>query len=130
MLKIIIASETTEQLMEKCRLYSIEYDQVEYFKGYVVPKLNAFLGIENLWQHLAQFKANCDNTRGNDALMSRQFVNNFNNIVFEWYFKLLNGLVKTFVELETLFHMRFVGKMKKVTILDFTLENRRKDESH
>ncbi|KAL0922853.1 hypothetical protein M5K25_006880 [Dendrobium thyrsiflorum] len=73
-IKAIIASEQAEKLVGKGRPYPAEYDQVPYPKGYSVPKFYTFNGNNNNnpRQHIAQFKATCGNTGGNDALLFRQ----------------------------------------------------------
>ena len=83
-----------------------------------MPKFNTFSGIENPRQHLAQFKATCGNTGGNDALLLRQFVSSLTHTAFEWYAELPNDSVKTFAELEALFVKRFAGAARKVTLTD------------
>ncbi|XP_020694453.1 uncharacterized protein LOC110108236 [Dendrobium catenatum] len=107
-IKAIIAAEQAEKLVGKSRPYPTEYDQVPYPKGYSVPKFNIFDGNKNPRQHLAQFKATCGNTGGNDALLFRKF---------------------TFAELEALFVKRFASAIDKTTIVDLALDKRRKDES-
>ncbi|XP_028548060.1 uncharacterized protein LOC114578763 [Dendrobium catenatum] len=128
-IKAIIAAEQAEKLVGKGRPYPAEYDQVPYPKGYSVPKFNIFDGNKNPRQHLAQFKATCGNTGGNDALLFRQFVSSLSGTTFEWYAELPNDSLKTFMELEALFVKRFASAKENTTIADLALDKRRKDES-
>ncbi|XP_020679437.1 uncharacterized protein LOC110097411, partial [Dendrobium catenatum] len=128
-IKAIIAAEQAEKLVGKGRPYPAEYDQVSYPKGYSVPKFNIFDSNKNPRQHLAQFKATCENTGDNDALLFRQFVSSLSGTAFEWYAELPNDSLKTFAELEALFVKRFVSATEKTTIADLALDKRRKDES-
>ncbi|KAL0906673.1 hypothetical protein M5K25_025186 [Dendrobium thyrsiflorum] len=84
-IKAVIASDQAEKLVGKGRPYPAEYDQAPYPKGYSVPKFNTFNGSgnNNPRQHLAQFKATCGNTGGNDALLFRQFVSSLTSTAFE-----------------------------------------------
>ncbi|XP_020700087.2 uncharacterized protein LOC110112267 [Dendrobium catenatum] len=127
--KAVIASEAAEALVGKGRLYPMEYVQEKYPKGYIMPKFNLFDGTANPRQHLAQFKATCENTGGNDALLLRQFISSLTGTAFEWYAELPNDSVRTFDELETMFIKRFVSEMKKVTVADLALEKRKREES-
>ncbi|KAL0918313.1 hypothetical protein M5K25_010315 [Dendrobium thyrsiflorum] len=113
--KAVIAIETTEALAGTGHQYPIEYDQVKYPKGYVVPQFKTFFDTENPRQHLVQFKATYSNIEGNDVLLLRQFISNLTSTTFEWYTELPNDSIKTFDELETMFVKRFTGATKKMT---------------
>ncbi|PKU83411.1 hypothetical protein MA16_Dca016520 [Dendrobium catenatum] len=128
-IRAIIAVDQAEKLVGKGRPYPAEYDQVPYPKGYSVPKFNTFNGNNNPRQHLAQFKATCGNTGGNDALLFRQFVSSLTATAFEWYAELPNDSVKTFAELESLFVKRFASATEKITIADLALDKRKREES-
>ncbi|KAL0907130.1 hypothetical protein M5K25_025674 [Dendrobium thyrsiflorum] len=112
----------------KGHTYPVEYDQVPYPKGYSVLKLNTFNGNNNPRQHLTQFKATCDNTGDNDALLFQQFTSSLTVPVFEWYAELPNDYVKMFAELETMFVKRFASATEKITIANFALDKRKNDE--
>ncbi|KAL0923387.1 hypothetical protein M5K25_007441 [Dendrobium thyrsiflorum] len=130
-IKAVIALDQAEKLVGKGRPYPVEYDQAPYPKGYSVPKFNTFNGSgnNNPRQHLAQFKATCGNTGGNDALLFRQFVSSLTATAFEWYAELPNDSVKTFAELETMFVKRFASATEKITIADLALDKRKREES-
>ncbi|KAL0907590.1 hypothetical protein M5K25_022008 [Dendrobium thyrsiflorum] len=130
-IKAVIALDQAEKLVGKGRPYPAEYDQAPYPKGYSVPKFNTFNGSgnNNPRQHLAQFKATCGNTGGNDALLFRQFVSSLTATAFEWYAELPNDSVKTFAELETMFVKRFASATEKITIADLALDKRKREES-
>ncbi|KAI0493979.1 hypothetical protein KFK09_024109 [Dendrobium nobile] len=127
--KAFIASKAVDALVGKGRPYQVEYDQEKYSKGYIVPKFNLFDGTANPRQHLAQFKATCGNTGGNDAHLLHQFVSSLTGTTFEWYAELPNDSVRTFTKLETMFIKRFASAIKKVTIADLALEKRKREES-
>ncbi|XP_028548191.1 uncharacterized protein LOC114578844 [Dendrobium catenatum] len=128
-IRAIIAVDQAEKLVGKGRPYPAEYDHVPYSKGYSIPKFNTFNGTNNPRQYLAQFKATCGNTGGNDALLFQQFVSSLTATTFEWYAELPNDSVKTFAELESMFVKIFASATEKITIADLALDKRKREES-
>ncbi|XP_020674420.1 uncharacterized protein LOC110093776 [Dendrobium catenatum] len=114
--------------IQRGRPYPEEFDLVQYPKGFVAPSFELFDGVGNPHQHLAHFRAGSCNVGGSDALLFRQFVSSLFGVAFDWYAELLNGSVKTFIELEFLFVKRFAGAQHHIIVGDLVVERQKPNE--
>nr|CAD1840639.1 unnamed protein product [Ananas comosus var. bracteatus] len=121
--------EAAPKQKSRGHLYPIEYDSIPFPDGYIVPKFKTFYGIGNPDQHLAHFRATCGNTRGNSALLLRQFPQSLSGVAFEWYYSLDDESITTWDEMEEAFRTKFATVSDKITIADMVAIRRRKGES-
>lgn len=87
----------------KGRLYFEEFDVVKYLKGHVVLSFKLFDREGNPQQHISSFRASYNNVRNNNTLLYRLFITSLKGMKFNWYAKISNGSIKTFVYLDHLF---------------------------
>jgi Retrotransposon gag protein len=104
------------------RPYPAFYDQVDYPKGYVIPKFKSFSGEGtrdvNPDQHLAHFVASCGNTGGIDALLLRQFPQSLTGTAFQWYYSLENDSIGTWDEMADAFRAKFAVMIDTTNLVD------------
>nr|CAD1821501.1 unnamed protein product [Ananas comosus var. bracteatus] len=121
--------EATPKRKSRGHPYPIKYDSIPFPDGYIVPKFKTFYGIGNPDQHLAHFRATCENTGGNSALPLCQFPQSLSGVAFEWYYSLEDESITTWDDMEKAFRTKFATVSDKITIADLVATKRRKDES-
>lgn len=81
------------------------------------PKFCQFNGTNNAREHLAYFKATCDNTANNSSLLLHQFSRSLTSVSFYWSSRLPIESISNWTGMKNVFRKHFVTMKSDISII-------------
>ncbi|XP_059659104.1 uncharacterized protein LOC132305484 [Cornus florida] len=102
--------------------YPDHVDAHELPRNYQYPDFSMYSGKENFYtvQHIASFTAQCGEAGPSPWLRMRLFSSSLAEVAFEWYSNLPANSIRTWDEMEDIFHTQFHRTEAEATLADIS----------